>query len=33
MQMNFDINCQLFPKIIKDKSWCFVQEGKNCSNM
>ena len=26
MQMNFDINCQLFPKIVKDKNCCFVQE-------
>jgi len=34
MQMDFDINCQSFPKIVKDKGCCFVQEAKNkCSNI
>jgi len=28
VQMNFDINCQSFPKIVKDKSCCAVQEIK-----
>jgi len=28
MQMNFYINCQSFPKIVKDKNCCFVRKVK-----
>jgi len=28
MQMNFDMDCQSFPKIIKDRSCCSMQEVK-----